>query len=495
MFSTEDHWRFFPEFCKWELASGGPDPQLAMIAGMSKGVSDEELLWRAGCYISVYNVPYAEAIWREWPWKRVLAKRNQLEPWLRKNWSKITTRIERRCIRKPEWLAQFLLDYSIHAKMLPQLRKECKSKLRPDAYEFMWEENLQVKNLGRYVNIKLLEFLRRYADFSIATPDIRPKGGWSPRTTLSLLWEDPSIQEANNKPELLERINKRCWDTINRLSKDHKVIIDLFQLQVMLCEYRESFEGQKQYPGRSLDSELKYARKAETEWGIKSEIWKARKALFPKQHLGELHGWEGPRERPAHCLTDCGYTWSDLLYDFSATTDFAEPKTRPNVPQPLIVSHSDSPAVVGKTIPKIYPILEGKLYQSARWTLMTPDEGRALAEQHGITGIANFWKHDSKLPDMVSWYNHWPMADGQHIPTFALQIIVKRLLSYMESGGVVLSMCWGGRNRSGLVSALLVRELTKCSGEQAVGIIQKQRPGSLINLHFVNYLHSLGSKK
>lgn len=55
----------------------------------------------------------------------------------------------------------------------------------------------------------------------------------------------------------------------------------------------------------------------------------------------------------------------------------------------------------------------------------------------------------------------------------------------------VLVTCWAGLNRSGMVSALALREITGWSGQRCVDLIQRRRKGALDNEVFVGYLGSL----
>jgi len=328
-FKTADHRRFFAEFCRWEMASGGPDPQLPMthhMATVGEDVDGPEHLWRALCYIAVYNVPYGEVFWqhchRDTP-------RAELAEWLEKGFDegKITTRTERKTVRRADWM----LEYMSGAQRFiendgAELWERCTGVDPYEAYEIAWATVLKLPRVGRYTAIKLIEYMRRFMALPVATPDIRPKDAWSPRHTLGYIFPGRGLGNRDNSPAALKMATQTCDDAIRLLEDEYDVKIDMFQLQVMLCEYRESWESKRQYPGRSIDSELKYAYRAEVEWGHTSKIWAARTALFPKQHLGELRGWDGPRKPVAQCLATYGYTWSDLMYDFNGTTDMAKPQ-------------------------------------------------------------------------------------------------------------------------------------------------------------------------
>ena len=61
-------------------------------------------------------------------------------------------------------------------------------------------------------------------------------------------------------------------------------------------------------------------------------------------------------------------------------------------------------------------------------------------------------------------------------------------------GRKVLVTCQAGLNRSGLVSALAVREIYRCSGLDAATLVQNRRRKALCNPHFVELLSKLPPK-
>jgi len=330
MFTVEDHRHFFAEFCVWELKSGGPDSQLPTVAEMAVVDMPEEAeqLWRAFCYIGVYNVPYGEIMWKHWSLAEAEHNPAALTQWLEQAYTdkKIITRMERRAARRAFQIDGYLAGARrfIRDDWLA-LRARCASLDPHDAYEVVWTRVNKIPTVGRYAAIKLIEYLRRFHLLPVVTPDIRPKDAWSPRHTLGYIFPDRNLGNEDNSSAALKHAHASCVDAIDLLKSEFNVDIDMFQLQVLLCEYRESWEKKKQYPGRSLDSELGYARKAEEQWGHNSDIWRARSKLFPHHHLGEMRGWDKPRETVAECLNRHHYTWTDMLYDFKSTTDMKNP--------------------------------------------------------------------------------------------------------------------------------------------------------------------------
>lgn len=91
---------------------------------------------------------------------------------------------------------------------------------------------------------------------------------------------------------------------------------------------------------------------------------------------------------------------------------------------------------------------------------------------------------------MTGVYLSYPMSDGKRLPA-GLPLIVDDLASHVRAGHKVVIHCRAGRNRSALLAALVVREVTGCSGAQARELVQERRPNSLYNEWFAAYLDTL----
>jgi hypothetical protein len=483
-FTTEEHWKFLSEFARWECKAGGPDPHMVLSGEMSKHLPLEERLWRGGCYIAVYNSPYAEVLWRMWDWERIQkTKEAELFNWLTANFKRITMRRERRCVRRPDWMTEYLQGYARFVVTLPELIDSLDGSPEEN-FELVWDAVLTVTRLGRYVAIKLLEYYRRYCGADVRHPDIRPAGGISPREMLGYLWPDyPQVAEHDDSPEVLALVNKLVCITQKRLLDEFGVDLDMFQLQVMLCDYKQSWKGLRQYPGRSIDSEMVYALKMEQEWNTTSEIWPIRKRLFPHEHLGELQGWDVVRKDVAEVLGTQGYTWTDLKYDYKATKDLSNPVKRFKLP--TMVVHEKG----------VYEILPDQLYQAGNWKRYDLAGCKARIQQFGLTGVVNLWQEDLRLEKLFKWYRHTPIPDGASFPEEDLADLVQELIEHLQGGGRVLVMCHAGRNRSGLVSALVVRKFLGCSGQQALQWVRAARPRAVANEAFEGYLAGLGAQR
>ena len=317
----EKHWDYFAEFIRYEMAVGGPDPHMVLVGHMSEDVSWHERVWHGICYVSVYNTPTAEALWRTWPWAAVVDNRERLEVWLRTHWKGIATRRERRSVRSAEKLAHCLADGAEWVQRCEPFF-DIGSPPSLARYETMWNSCQRIYALGRYATIKLLEYFGRYCGLSSRMPDMRARGGWSPREALAMLYpEHASVLTGDDSEATLRHVDGLAVKGRQFLLEKYGLSLDNFLFQVMLCDYKQSYVGRRQYPGRSHDSELEYARVVSAHFGGESDMWATRRRLFPSRALGELSGWSGVRKELGGVLRDFGYTWSDIRFSYLASKD------------------------------------------------------------------------------------------------------------------------------------------------------------------------------
>lgn len=347
---ASDHdWQWHTErmasFTASKRAVGEPSPHMAIVVHLTKDQPLAERLWRGGAYLNAYSVGTAEKLWEAWPYDAARRDPEGLTRWITEHWAGFHTRTERRMVRTPakfiraqqgiaEWVAYCERD------LIPLSRKADPRAV----YEAWWETAERIPFFGRYINIRLLEYVNRITDLPLDLQDIRAIGGWSPIRALSLF-----------RPEAWPALRTGKAGAVNRIATD--VLTDLraigetsyYTFAAMLCEYREAYEDRHQYPGRTHDQELEYASSAKfAHWPAPPKaIWEARSALFPAEALGERSGWTGLRHDLSRVLRDHGYIWSDLEYDYGATTDLAAPARR---------THGDSDARRGdRSEPRALP--------------------------------------------------------------------------------------------------------------------------------------------
>jgi hypothetical protein len=295
---------------------------MACVGEMSKNCTWGEKMWRAGCYVGVYNVPTAEVIWQEWSPNDLTG----LEAWIDANWTGLGFRRERRSVRSKEKLARYLRSY---AEWVQEEPVWFHGLYEPkEAYEIAWRDIQRVYGMGRYVALKALEFMRRYCGAPIELPDMRPSGGWSPRAALSLLY--PHSAGELTSPKDFDGYSNHLFENARQRLAEGGLQLDRYNMQVLLCDYKQSVVGRRQYPGRSQDSELVYADKVHGHFGGESsEMWETRLRIFPHWALGEIQGWDDVRNELGHVLAAHRYTWTDSQFDwFASRADLAHPVTR-----------------------------------------------------------------------------------------------------------------------------------------------------------------------
>lgn len=137
-------------------------------------------------------------------------------------------------------------------------------------------------------------------------------------------------------------------------------------------------------------------------------------------------------------------------------------------------------------------ILPGQLYQRGlfdRWPLMKKVEMIAQGNIGAVACLVN--RHDTEMAQLLGRsYIFYPISDGKVVER-GLEFIAFDLAQVIHHGKAVIVHCRAGRNRSGLLAALVVRELTGCSGTKALEHVQRTRPNALANDYFCAYLHSL----
>lgn len=266
----------FTEFALAEMATGGPDHHLRIIAEL--GLDDP---WLICCYAAPYNCPGGLAIHDRWPTPYDLGG---VEDWLRENWRGLPIRKERRPARSPAKMAECLISSASWAsRTLPGL-------VRAD-YETLWSSLSEIKYTGRYLGMKLLEGLRRAGVIEATMPDIRAGCGadWSPRLALSHMYpEYDGILNLNGTKAAAKWVN----DMAAEVYRDRfSFIPDTYTFEVLLCDFKQHLEG-KYDPGKPLRSELEHVRKVEA-WpafrGVDlSGIYRLREELFPHYLLEEI---------------------------------------------------------------------------------------------------------------------------------------------------------------------------------------------------------------
>lgn len=114
---------------------------------------------------------------------------------------------------------------------------------------------------------------------------------------------------------------------------------------------------------------------------------------------------------------------------------------------------------------------------------------------HRVDLLVDLSDADSVAPaDPVAGltYLKCPLVDGDELPDETLLHGLARLVAdLVRDGRRTLVHCTFGRNRSGLLAALVLRELEGLAGAEALRRVQGLRPGDVNNRVFADWLGSL----
>lgn len=335
LFTPERHYAYLRDFIKYVSLVGGATPHLTMIGATASQHPFDRRIFLGGCYAATYNYPAAEVIWNVWEEPSyVLRNQEGFRRWIASHFAALPLRRERKAVNNRQRLADCIISF---CQWSERLNMECWATTTADPrarYEQAWVSFNEVRYMGRYIAIRFLEFLNRYTMIKLTMPDIRPAGATYPRQALGLLYpEYEAALNGNDSVQNLATANRCAANVVMRLAGDG-IVVDYYTLQSLICEYKQSAQGGRQYPGRSLDSELGYWRKVYESQdfralGSKSDMWRARAESFPRESLGEIQGWAASRDDLGQVLRKHQYTWSDMLYDYQLSrNNLARPITR-----------------------------------------------------------------------------------------------------------------------------------------------------------------------
>lgn len=136
----------------------------------------------------------------------------------------------------------------------------------------------------------------------------------------------------------------------------------------------------------------------------------------------------------------------------------------------------------------IYEITKG-LYQAPIPT--TPEDWKQFWELADVVvSLSNWLECEVPVPENKMLVR-WPIEDGPVPDLDVLFDLAVMLATFVDDGKRVLIHCAAGANRSGLVSAMVVRELSGENGSNCAAHVRARRPGALINPIVNAYLNAL----
>src|ERR1051326_418236 len=256
--SADWHVEHLAQFASVKAAIGEPSPHMKMVVWLTDGLPVAERLWRGGCYLNAYSVGTGEKIWESWSYADAKANPEGLAKWITENWAGFHTRTERRMVRSPanfvkaqlgiiDWIQygvrELLSDRSIYDD--PKI-----------AYDRWWGVANKIPFFGRYINIRLVEYVNRVLpQLGLDLYDIRAIGGWSPIRALTMFRPEKTAQLMTGMAEPVNLIANEVLADVRTMAP----MVTYYTFAALLCEVREAYEDRNHFPGHTIDQELKYA--------------------------------------------------------------------------------------------------------------------------------------------------------------------------------------------------------------------------------------------
>lgn len=280
-----NYWPLFEEFVAAELEAHGPDPQLKLLLELAPEVSDVEKVWLIGCYCAHHCVASAWSVWINFRPNQVLLDPDALKHFLEVNWGSLPVRQEMHSHRMLEKRWACLIDMAIYATG---------ESWRKGSYEKIWDESIEsVSYFNRYLGIKFMEMLRQSVRPDLILSDIRARDGWSPRATIAMLYPEVAATIGNRNNNSFETVwyaEEHATKIRNHL-KAIGINVSYYQLQVLLCNTKQMFEG-RVAPGSGHEAEVNFVKTAEKTFDM-SQVYVTRRRIFDHRYLSEIPGWQG----------------------------------------------------------------------------------------------------------------------------------------------------------------------------------------------------------
>jgi hypothetical protein len=289
--------QIFVDFSQAELASGGPDPQVA-LTGRTVALRDvppQERAILCGLFVAPYACGSAAVLWY------LRDAQHPMEHWasfLAYHKEGFPIRRERRSVWgddkvKMVQCVQSWIDWcdGPYHDVADKSYDEIFASISKHAHHF-----------GRYATMKVIETMFHARVILNGQSSICAKDAKYPRKMLALMFPEHAerMNSKANDAEMIALANALAAEAASWLDRP----ISWFQLETLLCNSRQSLDGK--YAGRSHDRELAHWRRANGHFmqhGIDLRsvfpFYQQRAAMFPHDYLGERGDppWWGSREQ------------------------------------------------------------------------------------------------------------------------------------------------------------------------------------------------------
>lgn len=139
---------------------------------------------------------------------------------------------------------------------------------------------------------------------------------------------------------------------------------------------------------------------------------------------------------------------------------------------------------------KAIPIIDGVLYQRAIFSDYSLEVKKRFLEFYGIDVVVSLIYADPDMPELVYKYIQNYQPDGKDFDFAYAESLADSLYSLIKEGHRVLVHCRGGKNRSSLLSSLIVMRYFNISGREALDYIRIKKKGAIDTPTLEKYLLS-----
>lgn len=301
--SPSRHAERYVEFSRLELLTSGPGPHRKVAERLARESPDPA--WAIGLYGMAYTTAGMEVLLRYFPDRGVFIGPDEV--------SVVAPLVPHRDERVvngwgPKRLYEMLKRYQGWL-LTGGLEQAQQADSFDEAFKLVGG---QLQHFGRFFGIKLYEALER----TVGLPhfdDIRPHNGHWARKSLQLVWphHDPYDNSKRGRDEAHGLAN-----TLRFLAEDNGVHLEWFEVESMLCNYRQGCNGKK-YPGGDVDGDLGFINQGRAKNpDLEFRSLQHREQVVPGWARGEVQGWTGIRSLLYPVMRDHDYLWSDSHYDW-----------------------------------------------------------------------------------------------------------------------------------------------------------------------------------
>lgn len=143
--------------------------------------------------------------------------------------------------------------------------------------------------------------------------------------------------------------------------------------------------------------------------------------------------------------------------------------------------------------------LHENVFQRGHMERVSQEDLKEAFQKYNIRNVVGLARKED--PNLVALakqdiicYDYYPIPDGKlklDDADFLIDLAEDIAVDIMTNDVAVLCYCNAGRNRSGLMNALILRSFLDVSGATALRMVREGRPRAVANEHFQAFLESL----